>query len=295
MSSYRTRKPSSHVCQALANIRRKDGTTLYTTGVDQKIAQFSLVRGTNNAPGKWIHNFSRRWHSHDVRALVTWPSYRHTAPSTPNATSSTSTSTSKSQNSAAPYTPLLLSGGMDMSICICPIVPPTSSSQSTTSNSGQTEYTPLLTSHSHTHPHLKATFENGYYRRMPFGQTVSPIVSVASSSGNGSSKRSKRMILCRSDQAVSLWGISSSPFVNPEGSSEASGTEKGTVDDNPPWEKLAEIALKVTTNLVSSGLSPDGRWIVVGDWYETKLFRVVLGETDEASTFILVIFPETVL
>ena len=101
------------------------------------------------------------------------------------------------------------------------------------------------------------------------------------------------MILCRSDQAVSLWGISSSPFVNPEGSNEGTGTEKGTVDDNPPWEKLAELAPKVTTNLVSSGLSPDGRWIVVGDWYETKLFRVVLGESDEASTFIFIVFPET--
>lgn len=32
---------------------------------------------------------------------------------------------------------------------------------------------------------------------------------------------------------------------------------------------------QLQTNLIASGISPDGRWLVVSDLYETKLFRLV--------------------
>jgi U3 small nucleolar RNA-associated protein 4 len=42
------------------------------------------------------------------------------------------------------------------------------------------------------------------------------------------------------------------------------------------WEKLLEMELKTGTNLLTSGLSEDGRWLAVSDLGETKLFRLRL-------------------
>lgn len=40
------------------------------------------------------------------------------------------------------------------------------------------------------------------------------------------------------------------------------------------WESVLEMELNVQTNLIASALSDDGRWLVVSDLYETKLFRL---------------------
>jgi hypothetical protein len=40
------------------------------------------------------------------------------------------------------------------------------------------------------------------------------------------------------------------------------------------WEKVLEMDLNVRTNLIASALSDDGRWLVVSDLYEAKLFEL---------------------
>jgi len=40
------------------------------------------------------------------------------------------------------------------------------------------------------------------------------------------------------------------------------------------WEKVLEMDLNVRTNLIASALSDDGRWLVVSDMYEAKLFEL---------------------
>lgn len=40
------------------------------------------------------------------------------------------------------------------------------------------------------------------------------------------------------------------------------------------WEMVLEMDLNVRTNIVSSAISDDGKWLAVADWYETKLFAL---------------------
>jgi U3 small nucleolar RNA-associated protein 4 len=40
------------------------------------------------------------------------------------------------------------------------------------------------------------------------------------------------------------------------------------------WEKVLEMDFNVRTNLIASAMSDDGRWLVVSDMYEAKLFEL---------------------
>jgi U3 small nucleolar RNA-associated protein 4 len=43
---------------------------------------------------------------------------------------------------------------------------------------------------------------------------------------------------------------------------------------NGGWEKVLDMELNVTGNLVAGEISEDGRWLAVSDMYEAKLFSL---------------------
>ena len=110
-----------------------------------------------------------------------------------------------------------------------------------------------------------ATFEDSYQRRLAYssGSWGGSAISVA---------RRVRLVLCRRDSGISVWRILEK------------GRKRGVEEDqdegeSPPtsvggWEPVLDMDLSVHTNLVASAISDDGNWIVVADWYETKLFRL---------------------
>lgn len=57
------------------------------------------------------------------------------------------------------------------------------------------------------------------------------------------------------------------------------------------WERVLDMDLNVNTNLVTSAISDDGRWVAVSDWYETKLFQL----SEEVSGRITCIFSSLFL
>jgi U3 small nucleolar RNA-associated protein 4 len=91
------------------------GDSLYTAGVDQNITEFLAVNVGANAAGRsagnrrWIRSCSRRMHSHDVRSLATWPPYVPVVGGP------------KIHLASAP---ILVSGGLDMSLVLSPIATP---------------------------------------------------------------------------------------------------------------------------------------------------------------------------
>ena len=81
---------------------KQDGKFIYSTSSDQRICEFNLTPAQNGAKrGTWSQTTKRRVHSHDVRALICSPQYEHG---------------SDSGNSI----PILLSGGLDMSLQLTP-------------------------------------------------------------------------------------------------------------------------------------------------------------------------------
>lgn len=138
----------------------QDGNTIYSSGVDQKICQFSKVRIENSRTKsfihKWVNTGSRRVHCHDVRTIGAWPSY---AP-VPSNLSPSSTKT------------FLASGGLDMSLVICPISGPTEKSSRSFS------------------------LENLTYERLPYKTSFSNPIQLA---------RQAKLILCRRSNSLTLW------------------------------------------------------------------------------------------
>jgi U3 small nucleolar RNA-associated protein 4 len=73
------------------------------------------------------------------------------------------------------------------------------------------------------------------------------------------------------DAGLSVWRVP------PKRVSSNDGNLDEDISDVAGWEKVLEMDLKVQTNLLASAISDDGRWIVVSDLYETKLFSLVTG------------------
>jgi U3 small nucleolar RNA-associated protein 4 len=160
----------------------QDGTAVYTSGVDQKVTQFSLVKpstGPNTSllrtGNRWIQAASRRLHSHDVRALAIWPPY---AP-----IPAAHLLNSGVYRFPADIAPILASGGLDMSVTLTPAALPRATSHRLVN--------PLGTSTS-------GTFEDAYHRRVayPTGAAGTSALSLA---------RGARMIACAADARVSVW------------------------------------------------------------------------------------------
>lgn len=238
---------TAHGADVLCLAIGPDGSTVFTSGVDQKIVQFTYVPSSPEAssstlgpsPGKWIQSASRRVHSHDVRSLAMWPPYvpipaLH----------------ARKPSSASPYVaPILVSGGLDMSIVLIPALP----ARLTTSNVAARIINPLATS-------VATTFEDSFYRRIPYRTTMC----VAPTA---------RLVSCMHETGLKIWRVLDIPTtaIIIDGMDDATDP-----DSRVGWESVLEIELNVHTNLISSSLSDDGRWLVASDLYETKLFELTI-------------------
>ena len=222
---------TAHGADVLTLAIGPQGDSLYTAGVDQNITEFLAVNIATNGPGRsagnkrWIQSCSRCMHSHDVRALATWPPYVPVVGGAKEHLASV---------------PLLVSGGLDMSLVLSPIATPS------LHNTGIEN----VVSHGSI-----ATFEEGHYKRLQFIQKV---VQVA---------HKPRMLACMDDTTVSLWRIDHE-MVHAEMVHAEEGEPSGS------WAKLAELDLKVKTNLTACALSGDGTWLAIADLYETRLFKL---------------------
>lgn len=228
---------TAHGADVLALAIGPQGDSLYTAGVDQNITEFLAVNVGTNVSGRstgnkrWIQSCSRCMHSHDVRSLATWPSYVPIVGG------------SKERLTTAP---ILVSGGLDMSLVLSPIATPSPHDAGVEN----------VVSHGSI-----ATFEEGHYRRLQFVQRAVRIAHKA------------RILACMHDTTVSLWKIDRE-MVHAEGE-----------EPSESWTKLAELDLKVKTNLTACELSSDGAWLAIADLYEVRLFK--LKDVSGYSTFAL--------
>ena len=223
----------------------QEGTSVFSSGVDQKIVEFSYVptapesssSALTTARSQWIQSGSRRVHSHDVRSLAVWPPYSLVPPFH-----------KRKPSANAPYiAPVLASGGLDMSIALTPVLP----ASMTSSSIAPRVVNPLAT-------RVATTFEDSYYRRIAY--TVPMCVS-----------RGARLVANMHETGINIWRILDIPGSD----SVLDGVDASTdPESRNAWEKVLEMDLNVRTNLIASALSDDGRWLVVSDMYEAKLFEL---------------------
>ncbi|KAF8898365.1 quinon protein alcohol dehydrogenase-like superfamily [Infundibulicybe gibba] len=234
---------NAHGADVLCLTVGPDGSTVYTSGVDQKTTQISLVKttnpdksATNSAPSssRWVQTASRRMHSHDVRALAMWPPY-------------TPLPSVYMRQSPTEVAPVLASGGLDMSVVVTPAALPSSTVGKVVN--------PLCTS-------AESTFEDSYHRRLAYTSGPSSTLAIQVSP-------TARLILCMRETGVTIWSIPNRATLP---GNENLDDEDGSSPQ--PWEKLMEMELSVHTNLVASAISNDGQWLVASDFYTTKLFRL---------------------
>lgn len=215
-----------------------------TSGVDQKTAQFSFIKTATaeqransfaSSSGRWVQTCSRRMHSHDVRALATWPPY-------------TPLPTPYKRQFTMDVAPILASGGLDMSVVLTPAALPSTTVVKVTN--------PLSTS-------ADCTFEDSYHRRLAYatGPSCTSGVQVT---------RSTRLVSCMRDSGLTVWRIPQKPSSEVDDDIPVPGNT-----DAADWEKILEMDFTVHTNLIASRISDDGRWLVVSDLYETKLFSLI--------------------
>jgi len=159
---------TAHSADVLALAIGPQGDSLYTAGVDQNITEFLAVNVGTNASGRstgnkrWIQSCSRCMHSHDVRSLATWPPYIPIVGGSKEHPAST---------------PILVSGGLDMSLVLSPIATPSPHNVGAENIVSRGSI---------------ATFD---YRRLQFVQRAVRVAHRA------------RILACMDDTTVSLWKI----------------------------------------------------------------------------------------
>ncbi|GAA5832351.1 hypothetical protein JCM11251_006420 [Rhodosporidiobolus azoricus] len=269
----------AHKADVLALAIGSDGTSLFTSGVDQKTTEFRLVTIASSRihdvpAGRWIQSSGRRLHSHDVRAIVISPPYALPLPSLAPASSSSPKKL---------LVPVMTSAGLDLSLILTPVSPAPSASSAA---SGKKRPASLPNPISDV---ASTEFESTTHRRAAYIPQRSRPFSVASGGDS-----TPRLLLCRRDRGVGIWkledpkragpsvalGGNAAPLQGARWGRKKFGAEAGEEDEEEEevgttgYEKVAELELKVQTNLISSAVSTDGRWLAVSDLYETKLFRL---------------------
>ncbi|KAI0005474.1 WD40-repeat-containing domain protein [Russula compacta] len=227
----------AHGADVLCLVVGPDGTSVYTSGIDQKVTQFTLIESLSpkdnsvlSSPTRWARAASKRMHSHDVRGLSIWPPY--------------SPLPSPHQRSfPTDVAPLLVSGGMDMSI----VVAPAALARNTIARIAN----PLATS-------VTATFEDAYHRRIAYSSGAHGTV------GLHIAKRA-RLVLSTGDTSLTVWSLPEKPSLEEE-------TPLALSREGLTWNKVLEMSLRVQTNLVASAISDNGHWLAVSDAFEAKLF-----------------------
>ncbi|KAH9049447.1 WD40 repeat-like protein [Lactarius hengduanensis] len=225
----------AHGADVLCLVVGSEGTSVYTSGIDQKVSEFSLIKSSSKSDPisssytKWVRTATKRMHSHDVRGLSMWPPYSPLPPSYQRAF-------------RTDIAPLLVSGGLDMCIVVTPAALPRSTTRITN---------PLATS-------VTATFGDAYHRRIAYSSGVHGTVGLHLAKG-------ARLVLSTGDTGLAVWRL-------PEKFSVKEDSELAPIGKTHGWSKVLEMDLRVQTNLVASAISDDGRWLAVSDAFETKLF-----------------------
>ena len=114
---------------------------------------------------------------------------------------------------------------------------------------------------------VDCTFEDSYHRRLAYtsGPSCTSAVRVA---------RQARLVSCMGDSRLSVWRILRR---------RSSLSDEDLEENNSrvaDWEKVLEMDFKVQTNLVASSISDNGRWLVVSDLHEAKLFSLTTDVSD---------------
>ncbi|KAG8997306.1 U3 small nucleolar RNA-associated protein [Tulasnella sp. JGI-2019a] len=248
-TSTQFKSVKAHEADVLCLAIGSDGSSIFSSGVDQKVTQCILSQTAVSEDGipstEWIKAFSKRLHAHDVRALAIWPPYSPF----PHHQHQT-----KNQIMINPgIAPLLASGGQDMIAGLTPCSTPSGAS-----SIKQRVTNPLAISAREAHTRT-TVFEEGVWQRMAY-PLANEVVWVATKADDGM----RRLIVGRSDTGVKVWAL--------RGAGARGGRDGREVDEGP--ESVLQMELNVGTNLVCGALSEDGRWLAMSDGVETKLFRL---------------------
>lgn len=292
----------AHKADVLALALGSDGTSLFTSGVDQKTTEFRQVTvgssRIHDVPvGRWIQASGRRLHSHDVRAIVISPPYSVPLPSPPPST-----------HSKRALVPIMTSAGLDLSLILTAVAPLPSTLSTASKKRASPPPNPVSDVAS-------IAFESTVHRRASYVPQRARPFAVAP--GSGTAER-PRLLVCRRERAIGIWrlddpkragsslglGANAAPLMRAKWGRKSFAIGLAGEDDEEDeeevgttgFEKVAELELKVRspsatpilalsadvgvtraqvqTNLVSSAVSPDGKWLAASDLYETKLFRL---------------------
>lgn len=270
-ASFRAHAAASDV---LALCVGPDGRTIYSAGVDQKVAEYTRI-DTSSGRGRWIHIASRRLHAHDIRALALDPPYSPLSSAQAIASVSDSTPTGR--------LPVLISGGVDFNLVLTPAAPPAevtkaqgSSALSKIPKARAKLKQATLNKYEQEHASINpissnplTTFADTTQRRVPFV----PTASRAGLLGGGSVAAlcpSKGWIVLRREQSIGIWDLGDSEDLLEI----ARANHAGEPAPSPSWAKLLEMEVKVDSNLVCVVISHDGCYLAFSDLYETKLFEL---------------------
>jgi U3 small nucleolar RNA-associated protein 4 len=138
-----------------------------------------------------------------------------------------------------------------MSVVLTPAALPTSTIVKVTN--------PLNTS-------TEATFEDAYHRKLAY--VARGAVSVA---------RGARLVSCVREAGLTVWRIQKKAEDNCDGGENEENVDMSGASPEPfagGWDKLLEMDFVVHSNIIAHEISDDGKWLVISDMYETKLFKL---------------------
>ncbi|KAG0142783.1 hypothetical protein CROQUDRAFT_662108 [Cronartium quercuum f. sp. fusiforme G11] len=247
-SCTRVQTIRAHRADILCLVASPDGNEVFTSGVDQKTCQLTLINNRIEAGkpdlSKWILSAWRRLHSHDVRALAMSPPY---VP--PPETGSLSSE----KVVLLSHTPVLISGGLDMSLVLCSAASPLSYPRTFQIGGSSLPPNPISDS--------SIVFGDSICRKISYATRRVPVCQLSPHC---------RLLVCRRDRGISIWRLPSREA--PEVAT--SYSRSSLAEPETAWHKVVDMELKCQTNLVTSAVSPDGKWLSVSDLYEVKLFSL---------------------
>ncbi|SJX60278.1 related to UTP4-U3 snoRNP protein [Sporisorium reilianum f. sp. reilianum] len=273
-ATFRAHAASSDV---LALCIGPDGKTVYSAGVDQKVAEYTKIE-TSNGRERWIQIASRRLHAHDIRALALDPPYSplDAAQAIANGTG---------DRAALSRLPVLLSGGVDFNLVLTPAAPPSAivkaqkaatlaSIPSAKAKPNRATLNKVEQEHAAINPissNPLTTFPDTTQRRVPFVPTAAR-GGLLGGGGVAALCASKGWIVLRREQSIGIWDLGSQSELLSV--AQASQAGEPLQQHSPSWAKLLEMEVKVDSNLVAVAISHDGRYLAFSDLYETRLFEL---------------------
>lgn len=242
-----------------------DGKSVYSGSVDQKVCEYAFVGGHGaseladevNPKPKWIVTGKRRLHAHDIRAVAIDPPYDPRG------------------HLRDGVLPVLVSGGTDLNVVMTPASPPSRIAGLTLSHASKKR---LLKNGNKIQQQVLGLDTINPISTTPvttFADTVQRRMSFVPTSGKGSLMGggcvasicpARRWIILRREKSVAIWKLPDASFAEQHGNDDAG--------DETSWCKVLELQVKMQSNLVSVDVSPHGRYLVVADLYETKLFEL---------------------